>query len=59
MIHRAYHAALLALYQLSIAAGIVLLPLALTLQRFGISIPAHRVVKSLESAYEGRTESGY
>ncbi len=59
MIQRAYRATLFALYQLSIAAGILLLPLALTVRRFGVSIPAHRVVKSLESAYEGTAETGH
>lgn len=56
MIQRAYHATVFALYQLTVAVGIALLPLALAVRKFGIAIPAHRVVESLASACE--CESG-
>jgi hypothetical protein len=40
------------LYQLSLLAGIVLLPVALLMRRVGVSLPIHRVVDRLETAYE-------
>jgi len=52
MIERAYTATLFALYQLSIAAGIVLMPLALAMRQLGVSLPIHRVVESLGMAYD-------
>ncbi|WP_256300078.1 hypothetical protein [Haloarchaeobius salinus] len=52
MIDRAYTASLFALYQLSIAAGIVLMPLALAMRQLGVSLPIHRVVESLGTAYD-------
>jgi len=52
MIDRAYRAALFALYQLSIAAGIALLPLALAVRRVGLTLPVHRLVAGLGSKYE-------
>ena len=58
MIRSAYRATLFALYQFSILVGILLMPLALATRRFGINIPAHRVVDSLGSAYERRAETG-
>lgn len=47
-----YRTTLFVLYQLSIAAGIALLPFALAVRRFGVALPVHRVVKTLEAAYE-------
>lgn len=52
MIDSAYRAALFALYQFSIAVGIVLLPLALATSRVGLTLPVHRMVERLGSAYE-------
>jgi hypothetical protein len=40
------------LYQLSLLAGIALLPVALLMRRVGVSLPVHRVVDRLETAYE-------
>lgn len=57
MIRTAYRAAVFALYQTSIAAGILLLPVALLARRAGIPFPAHRVVTALAAAYD-RTETG-
>lgn len=52
MIDTAHRAILFALYQLSIAAGIVLLPLAVLTSRFGVVLPLHRLVDGLGDAYE-------
>lgn len=44
---------LFAAYQLSLIAGLLLLPLALALQRAaGIMLPVHRVIDSARDAYE-------
>lgn len=40
------------LYQVSLFAGIVLLPVALLMRRLGLGLPVHRVVDRLESTYE-------
>lgn len=48
----AYRASLFALYQLSIAAGILLLPVAILTSRFGVHLPAARIIDSLGEAYE-------
>lgn len=39
-------------YQLSLVAGIVLLPLALAVGRLGVTLPIHRLVQSLSRAYD-------
>ena len=44
--------ALFALYQLSVAAGILLLPVAVVLRQNGITLPVGRLVGSLGRAYE-------
>ena len=49
---KAHRASLFVLYQLAVALGIALLPVALAVRRFGVALPIHRVVKSLETAYE-------
>lgn len=43
---------LFALYEVSIAIGILLLPIALLMQRGGVTIPIHRMVDRVERAYE-------
>ena len=40
------------LYQLSLLAGIVLLPVALAMRQVGVTLPVHRVVDRLEATYE-------
>jgi hypothetical protein len=55
MIDGAYKASLFALYQLSIATGIVLMPLALAMRQLGVSLPLHRLVESLGRAYDEAT----
>ncbi len=48
---------LFALYQLSLMVGIALMPVALVTSRFGFTLPVHRVIDRLGSAYE-RTSAG-
>lgn len=45
-------AVLFALYQLSIALGITLLPLALVARRVGVPLPLHRVIRRVGDAYD-------
>ena len=52
MIERLYATTLFALYQMSVAVGIVMLPIALFTRRFGFVPPVHRVVNRLGSAYD-------
>lgn len=49
---RTYRALLLALYQLTLLAGIALMPLALFTERLGLRLPIHRAVRRLGDAYE-------
>lgn len=51
-------AALFALYQLTIIAGIVLMPIALLARRGGITLPVGRLVAGLGRAYEDVRASG-
>lgn len=46
-----YRGALLALYQLSLVLGIVLLPIALAARQVGVTLPIHRMVTRLGDAY--------
>lgn len=53
MIERVSQATLFALYQLTVMIGIVLLPVAMVLQRtVGRSPPIHRFIDTMEGAYE-------
>lgn len=52
MIARLYRTTLFALYQSSVAAGILLLPVALLAKQAGLTLPLHRLIASLEAAYE-------
>jgi len=52
---RLYRFALLVLYQLTLLAGILLMPLALVTERFGLRLPIHRAVRRLGDAYERQT----
>jgi hypothetical protein len=47
-----YRASVFALYQLSIVAGIALLPLALAAEQVGVRVPIGRVVDRLGDAYD-------
>lgn len=46
--------ALLALYQLSVVLGIVLLPVAAVTRRVGVPLPVHQLVERLGDAYRAR-----
>lgn len=52
MIETAYRLSLFALYQFTIALGILLFPVALLARRVGVEFPLGRVVARLGSAYE-------
>ncbi|MCU4752020.1 hypothetical protein OB919_08490 [Halobacteria archaeon AArc-curdl1] len=56
MITRAYHATLFALYQLCIAVGIVLMPLALATRRVGVSLPIHKLLATVGEALENASQ---
>jgi hypothetical protein len=46
---------LFALYQMTVAASIMLLPLAIMTRQAGFTLPAHRAVNRLEQAYDATT----
>jgi hypothetical protein len=52
MASRLYRATLFVLYQLSLLAGIALLPVAIVANRAGVELPFHRAVIRLADAYE-------
>ncbi|QLH78937.1 hypothetical protein HZS55_17275 [Halosimplex rubrum] len=45
-------ATVFALYQLTLFAGILLLPLALVMRKAGITLPVHRAVDRVNETYE-------
>jgi hypothetical protein len=49
---RLYRTTLFALYQLTLLAGIALMPLALVTKRLGVRLPVDRAVLGLKHAYE-------
>lgn len=55
MIERLQRTALFALYQVSVALGIVLLPVALLARRAGVVVPVHRLVERFKNAYRSHT----
>lgn len=52
---RLYRTTLLALYQLTLLAGIMLLPLALVTKQFGVRLPIDRAIVGAKEAYEQTT----
>ncbi|WP_276271685.1 hypothetical protein [Haloarcula litorea] len=52
---RLYAATLLALYQLTLLAGIALLPVAMVTERLGLRLPIDRAVTGLNERYERAT----
>ncbi len=52
MVARLYTATLFALYQLTLLLGIVLLPVAMLTERFGLRLPMDRAVSGLNEAYD-------
>jgi hypothetical protein len=49
---RIRRAVLLTLYQLSLLAGVLLLPLALAARRVGVTLPFDRVIQRLDDALD-------
>jgi len=49
---RVHHATMFALYQLTIAFGIVAMPIAIMARQAGFALPVHRLLSSVEAAYE-------
>jgi hypothetical protein len=49
---RAYRATLLVLYQMTLLAGIVMLPLAMAARRVGLRLPVDRAIERLRERYE-------
>ena len=52
MIDALHRTTLLALYQLTLVIGIILMPVAVVANRGGLTLPVHRIVERLGSAYE-------
>jgi hypothetical protein len=52
MVTRLYRGLLFALYQLTLLVGIAMLPVALVLRQFGLTLPFHRMVQRLGDAYD-------
>ncbi|MFW6384475.1 MAG: hypothetical protein ACOCZC_03660 [Halodesulfurarchaeum sp.] len=52
MIARLIKLATLTAYQTSLAVGIALLPAAIVARQVGITLPVHRLVQRMETAYE-------
>ena len=53
---RIYRATLLALYQMTLLVGILLMPLALVTSKFGVRLPIDRAILRLKKAYEQTQE---
>jgi hypothetical protein len=49
---RLRRAVLLTLYQFSLLAGVLLLPLALAARRVGVTVPFDRVIQRLDAALD-------
>ncbi len=52
MAARLHTATIFALYQLTLLAGIVLLPVAMVTERLGLRLPIDRAVDGLNQAYD-------
>lgn len=55
MIARLHRFALFALYQSTVAVGLLLLPFAIVMRRVGLPLPVHRLIECAERAYEARS----
>jgi len=47
-----HRATVFALYQLTLFAGILLMPLALVMRKAGVTLPVHRAVDRVNETYE-------
>ena len=56
MFHAMHRTATFALYQLTLALGILLMPVALLARRVGVRLPVDRIVDAAGAAYE-RTDA--
>lgn len=52
MIESATRLTLFTLYQLTVALGIVMLPIAVLARRVGVTLPVKRAIDATERAYE-------
>lgn len=52
-----HRASVFVLYQLSLLAGIVLLPMALAMRQVGLTLPVHRLIDRVGDAYERTSEN--
>lgn len=52
MFETTYRISVFALYQVTVMLGILLLPVALLAQRFGVTFPLGHLVERLGTAYE-------
>lgn len=52
MVTRLYRATLYTLYQLSLGAGIALMPVAMLSNKAGLQLPVHRIVRTFRNAYD-------
>ena len=52
MIDTAFRLTAFALYQLTVAFGILMLPIALLARRVGVQLPIRNLLAATESAYE-------
>lgn len=57
MRNRVHRATLFALYQLSIVIGIVAMPVAIAARQAGLTLPLHRLLGAVGSAYENATSA--
>ncbi len=56
MIESATRLTLFTLYQLTVALGIVMLPIAVLARRVGVTLPVRRAIDATERAYEQTTK---
>ena len=49
---RVHYAITLALYQFTVAVGILAMPVAIAVQQAGVTIPVHRLLARVGEAYE-------
>lgn len=54
MIERIRNTVLFVLYQCTVVLGIIAMPIALLLQRLGLTLPFHHLVRNMRHVYETR-----
>ncbi len=57
MIDRLRRYALFALYQMTVVVGIAMLPLAVALDKVGVTLPVHRLVAAVGGALDTAREA--